>query len=455
MAGSDRHFNQGFWLNSAAFSATLGALGVWLLTVGWSWLAASWSNTSGPNTRFEPDLVFLSHFKSAEYVLLLTAMLSGAAVGYTLRPVNQRVGRSHRFGGALSTRPRISTVLLRQYNTRKTTLDRRGGCIGSHGNHGNCSASGCSDADCSVRKVPAPPRSMHMSSMTRNADRPFRWQDPCHLTCDGASRSPAEQYTPQQLQCRMCTLSPMAYGDAPEHHGSALIMYVGSPTSELLVSGMLSGESVLFEGTNTGAAALARVLSASAGAGWLPDLILLDSSLPDMSSAELLSAIRSTHSQPELPVILLTDRSGEREAITSLAAGVSEFITRPLVKSELLARVNAQLSLKAAVKRAATARSRDELLAQMLPTHIIARLAAGQQYEPEMHEQISIIFVDIVSFTEICADWPIEQVVSMLDMLFCALDNLCDKCGSSSWRTSSPCPLGEPRPAWQLSLIHI
>jgi hypothetical protein len=49
----------------------------------------------------------------------------------------------------------------------------------------------------------------------------------------------------------------------------------------------------------------------------------------------------------------------------------------------------AQMMIKQSVRREAESRSHYELLVQVLPAHIIQRLAAGQAYIPEQHEQVS------------------------------------------------------------------
>jgi hypothetical protein len=47
-----------------------------------------------------------------------------------------------------------------------------------------------------------------------------------------------------------------------------------------------------------------------------------------------------------------------------------------------------QVMIKQSVRREAESRSHYELLVQVLPPHIIQRLAAGQAYIPEQHEQV-------------------------------------------------------------------
>jgi CheY-like chemotaxis protein len=99
--------------------------------------------------------------------------------------------------------------------------------------------------------------------------------------------------------------------------------------NRLLLQAILDGLYDLVEYEN-GIDALAG-LSAS-----LPDLVLLDISLPGMDGNEILARIRADESLRRLPVIALTAHAmaGDREKY--LAAGFNDYITKPIVDETIL-----------------------------------------------------------------------------------------------------------------------
>src|SRR5262249_29910988 len=73
------------------------------------------------------------------------------------------------------------------------------------------------------------------------------------------------------------------------------------------------------------------------------DLILLELQLPDMSGFQLLKRLRETHSQIQLPVIVMSAHNGSETVIQALEQGANDYISKPINFPEMRARVRAHL----------------------------------------------------------------------------------------------------------------
>ncbi|MEQ1674266.1 MAG: phosphate regulon transcriptional regulator PhoB [Candidatus Nitrotoga sp.] len=75
----------------------------------------------------------------------------------------------------------------------------------------------------------------------------------------------------------------------------------------------------------------------------LPDLILLDWMLPEIGGVELAKRLRADQRTHNIPIIMLTARSDEKDKIIGLEAGADDYITKPFSPRELIARIRAVL----------------------------------------------------------------------------------------------------------------
>ena len=71
-----------------------------------------------------------------------------------------------------------------------------------------------------------------------------------------------------------------------------------------------------------------------------PDLVILDLGLPDMDGIEI---IRAAREWTQLPIIVVSARSHERDKIDALDAGADDYLTKPFGTGELLARIRTAL----------------------------------------------------------------------------------------------------------------
>ena len=75
----------------------------------------------------------------------------------------------------------------------------------------------------------------------------------------------------------------------------------------------------------------------------IPDLLVLDWMMPEMSGIKILRWLRDGPETKKLPVIMLTARGEEDDKLRGFELGVDDFIVKPYLPSELIARVNALL----------------------------------------------------------------------------------------------------------------
>ncbi len=75
------------------------------------------------------------------------------------------------------------------------------------------------------------------------------------------------------------------------------------------------------------------------------DLVLLDVMMPKISGYEVCRGLRENHPISDLPVIFLTAKTQDSDVVTGMALGANDYLTKPISKDRLLARVRPHLDL--------------------------------------------------------------------------------------------------------------
>lgn len=75
-----------------------------------------------------------------------------------------------------------------------------------------------------------------------------------------------------------------------------------------------------------------------------PDLVILDYLMPMLNGVEVLRALKKDSQTKDIPVIMLTAYSTEKEE--GLSAGAMDFLTKPVDKTDLLLRIRSILKIK-------------------------------------------------------------------------------------------------------------
>jgi len=75
-----------------------------------------------------------------------------------------------------------------------------------------------------------------------------------------------------------------------------------------------------------------------------PDAIVLDAMMPVADGYEVLRRIREDQALAAIPVIMLTARKQERDIVEALELGASDYIVKPFIPEELVARLGRLLA---------------------------------------------------------------------------------------------------------------
>jgi DNA-binding response OmpR family regulator len=81
-----------------------------------------------------------------------------------------------------------------------------------------------------------------------------------------------------------------------------------------------------------------------------PDLVILDLNLPSIDGTEVCRLLRARPATANLPIIMLTARTGEADRVSGLDLGADDYVTKPFSLRELAARVRAVLRRRPGAK---------------------------------------------------------------------------------------------------------
>ncbi|MEG4283100.1 ATP-binding protein [Microcoleus sp. A006_D1] len=129
--------------------------------------------------------------------------------------------------------------------------------------------------------------------------------------------------------------------------------------------------------------------------GYQPDLILLDIMMPRMTGYEVCEKIREKFTASEMPIVMLTAKNQVSDLVQGFNAGANDFLTKPFLKNELLARIKTHIRLTKI--NAAYGRFVPHDFLRFLGHESILDVQLGDQIQKEM----TILFSDIRSFTTI------------------------------------------------------
>jgi adenylate cyclase len=158
------------------------------------------------------------------------------------------------------------------------------------------------------------------------------------------------------------------------------------------------------------------------------DLVLLDIMMPKLDGYQALRRIKADPRLRHIPVIMVSALSELESVVRCIELGAEDHLPKPFEPVLLRARVGACLEKKRLHDRerehlAEIDRQRrraEALLRAILPAAAVEELIGSGRVAPRPHEEVVVMFADVVGFTGFCEAHTPEEVVASLDRL--ALD---------------------------------
>ncbi len=172
------------------------------------------------------------------------------------------------------------------------------------------------------------------------------------------------------------------------------------------------------------------------------DLMLLDMEMPEMTGMEVLNAMKDKPELSGLPVIVVSGAEQVENAVQCIELGAEDFLPKPFSPTLLRARVTSSIEKKRLrdldrlrLQQLQTEKEllqiekdkSENLLLNILPKAVADRLKQGEQTIANGHATVTVLFADLVGFTELARRTSPADLVSLLNAIFTAFDLLVEK----------------------------
>jgi adenylate cyclase len=180
------------------------------------------------------------------------------------------------------------------------------------------------------------------------------------------------------------------------------------------------------------------------------DLVLLDMEMPEMDGLQLLHAIKTDPLTRSLPVIIISGAEQFDNAVKCIELGAEDYLPKPFNPVLLRARVMSSLEKKRLrdLDRVRMAELQYEkellqlekeksehLLLNILPRPIAERLKGGERTIADSHAQVTVLFADLVGFTQLSSKTAPQELVNLLNEVFSHFDRLAERHGLEKIKT--------------------
>ena len=155
----------------------------------------------------------------------------------------------------------------------------------------------------------------------------------------------------------------------------------------------------------------------------IPDLILLDITMPVMDGFEVLERLKRTVMYADIPVIFLTERRDEKTEVRGFEMGVMDFVTKPFSTDILKNRINTHIGVDKIIKSRTEELQRSNHNLEKLHRNLLFILAdlvenrdkgtGGHVYRTIRYTEILIMgMIERGVYAKEMADWDIHNILT-------------------------------------------
>lgn len=190
----------------------------------------------------------------------------------------------------------------------------------------------------------------------------------------------------------------------PINRTNSVILIVDDNDNNLqLLGGLLKAQGYRIQVAKNGVAALGTVHQS------VPDLILLDIMMPEMDGFDVARRLKSDDRYRHIPIIFISANNDENSIVRGVECGGQDYVSKPFIKRELLARVHNQLAISMNERNLEEIiEAKDHFFAQITTSlkNPLAQLASFSQMLPSQIEQSdysrAIEYANIIQETAVC-----------------------------------------------------
>ncbi|MCK5876842.1 MAG: response regulator, partial [Candidatus Marithrix sp.] len=158
---------------------------------------------------------------------------------------------------------------------------------------------------------------------------------------------------------------------------------------------------------------------------------------------QVLESIKTDKELAQIPVIMISALDEIDSVVHCIEMGAEDYLQKPFNQVILNAKISATLERKrlrdrelAFIKKLQIEQEKSEkLLLNILPKAIADRLKVGVHTIADKFEDVTVLFSDLVGFTELSAGVSASDLVEKLNQIFIAFDRLTEKHGLEKIKT--------------------